>query len=96
MGSHNYIAKITKFDSFRDVRLKQGLYEIAMHQLLGKNQLVDHFIMSRGNLSALVMVFKYFENSLLDLAQYRKTAQGYGWNEAEVLFIWMKLIKGYR
>jgi len=52
--------------------------------------------MSRGTLNALVMVFRYFENSLLDLVQYRKAAQTYGWNETEVLYIWMKLIKGYR
>ena len=25
-GKHNYLTKIYKFDSFRDVRLKQGLY----------------------------------------------------------------------
>jgi hypothetical protein len=52
--------------------------------------------MSRGTLNALVMVFKFFECSLLDLVEYRKQAQGYGWKEDEILFIWMKAIKGYR
>ncbi len=31
-------------------------------------------------MSALVMVFKYFEVSLLDIMQYRKQAENYGWN----------------
>lgn len=35
--------------------------------------------MSRGTLNAFVMVFRYFECSLLDLVSYRKQAQGYGW-----------------
>jgi len=54
------LAKIIKFDSFRDVKLKQGLYEISLHLSLDKSHLVDHFVMSRGTLNALVMVFKYY------------------------------------
>jgi serine/threonine protein kinase len=95
-GKHNYVTKILKFDSFRDVKLKEGIYEISLHQSMSRSQLVDHFIMSRGTMNALVMIFKYFETSLLDIMQYRKQAQGYGWNEQETMYIWMKIIKGYR
>lgn len=79
-GKHSYLIKIIKFDSFRDVRFKQGIYEISLHQSLSKKQLIDNFVMSRGTMSALVMVFKYFEVSLLDIMQYRKQAENYGWN----------------
>jgi serine/threonine protein kinase len=96
VGKHNYLAKIYKFDSFRDVRFKQGIYEISLHQSLSRSTLADHFIMSRGTLNTLVLVHRYFESSLLDLVMYRKAAQNYGWNETEVLYIWMKLVKGYR
>ena len=75
------MAKMCKFDSFRDPRLKNALYEISLHQTLNRNQLVDYFIMSRGTLHAIVMIFRYFENTLLDLVNYRKAAQSYGWNE---------------
>lgn len=47
-------------------------------------------------MNALVMIFKYFEVTLLDIVQYRKEAQGYGWTEPEILYIWLKIIKGYR
>ena len=77
---HDYILKIIEFDSFRDVKFKQGIYEIAMHQSLNRKQLVDYYVMSRGTLNVLVMMFKYFENSLFELMQYRKQAQNYGWS----------------
>ena len=54
------VAKIIKFDSFRDVKLKQGLYEISIHLSLDHPQLLDYFIMSRRTLNVLVMIYKYF------------------------------------
>lgn len=28
--------------------------------------------------------------------QYRRQTQDYGWSEPEIMYIWMKIIKGYR
>lgn len=75
--------------------LKNGIYEISLYLNLPSKPLIDYFIMSRGKLNALVMVFKYYETSLFEIMEYRKQADKYYWTEVEILHIWRSLISSY-
>lgn len=66
-----------------------------MYQSLKNSQLQDYFIMSRGKISALVMIFKYYEVSLLDIIHYRKLDNFY-YTEQEILFIAKIVVDHYK
>jgi hypothetical protein len=92
---HTLCLKTYSFTSFRDVALKNGIYEIHLYQSLPNNPLVDHFIMSRGKINALVMLFRYYEVSLFEIVEYRRQAQRYCWTELELLHVWKSLVCSY-
>ena len=51
--------------------------------------------MTRAKASTLVMIFRKFEVSLLEILQYRKMAD-YHWTEAELVTLWKILISSYK
>lgn len=51
--------------------------------------------MSRAKASAIVMIFKNYESSLLEIARYRQLAD-YHWSEAELVSLWKMVIGSYK
>lgn len=96
LNKHSLTMKSYPFTSFSDNMLKKAIYEIWVYnELRSMSPLVDYFIMSRGKVSTIVMIFKNFETSLLEIARYRQLAD-YHWNEAELVTLWKILINNYK
>ena len=89
--------KVYNFSSYRDNILKNGIYEISLYnEHKAFSPLFDYFIMSRGKLNSLVMIFRRYETSLYEILMYRKQANSYNWNYPEILTLWKGLIYNYR
>lgn len=52
--------KVYTFCSLQDVVLKHALNEIHVYQSLVNGPLLDYFIMSRGSLNTMVLIFKNY------------------------------------
>ena len=70
--NRNLTMKTYPFLSFRDVSLKQALNEIHICQSLANGPLLDYFVMSRGNLNTMVLIFKNYEVNLMEVLHYRE------------------------
>jgi serine/threonine protein kinase len=51
--------------------------------------------MSRNKTNTIVMIFKNYETSLLEIARYRQLAQHH-WREAEIVTLWKILVNNYK
>jgi hypothetical protein len=51
--------------------------------------------MSRAKACTLVMIFRNYEVSLLEIVRYRQLAE-YHWSEAELVTLWKLLISNYK
>jgi serine/threonine protein kinase len=78
--------KYYNFTSFNDYAFKSGLYELSLYKTVPNSRLADYFILFKGDLKQLVMIFDYCYVSLHDVLYYRKMA-GYEWEESEILMV---------
>mgnify|MGYP003483912770 FL=1 len=51
--------------------------------------------MSRNKTNTMVMIFKNYETSLLEIVRYRQLAK-YHWKEPEIVTLWKILINNYK
>lgn len=78
--------KYYNFRSLNDDNFKKGLYEISLYQRLQNNILQDYFVIYKGEIKQLVMIFNYSYVTLHDVLYYRRVAN-YQWREQELLMI---------
>lgn len=66
-----------------------------MYRNLSDSPLLDYFILCRGVRNVLVLVFRFYECSLIDLVHYRHLLHS-PWTDQEIVSIALILLRQYK